>query len=178
MSASKTIELEIGGESVPILKLSHRRSDGWRKEFERKVSDLAPRLSVFDELKIDLKDVTGFQQKISQMFSVLDGALDLALDLVISYAAQSLPEERAKQLDDEIFDEEIVDNFIIVIRAAIPFDRVLTLFRTIDPGSQTLTTLQNYAGESMASPQTNSQPKKQTGLSQPTSAMLDGGSKN
>ena len=140
---AQTIQITVGDQAHTLPKLGHRRSKGWRKSFEQRLVGLAPKLGVLDPdamRKVDMTKTENLQQLFSSVFGVVEDALDTALDLVLEYAGDSLNPEATQE---HIYDEEIVTAFIKVVRAAIPFDHILSLVRTMEIGQQVVTTSQN-----------------------------------
>lgn len=130
--APKTITLTVSNEDHTIPLLGHRRSKGWRKEFEKLLSALAPKLSAIEPelLRVDLADTAQLQVLLSSVFVLVEDALDMALALIVAYDSDGVMGSK-ETVEEGIYDEEIINNFIVVLRAAVPFDQLVGLFKTL-----------------------------------------------
>lgn len=132
---AKTITLHVKEQPFEVEKLGHRRAKGWRKQFEETLVQLAPQLKTVDPdvlKKVDLTKTEQLEGLITALFGLVEEALDSALELVIKYAGESLGSKDT--VEDDIYDEEIVADFIMVVRTAIPFDELMKMFKVMNNG--------------------------------------------
>jgi len=140
----KTITILVQDQEIQLPQLGHRRAKGWRKEFEQVLVALAPKLKTVDPavLKaVDLTKTEELESLISALFGLVEDALDEALKLVLAYGDGAITGKET--VEDDIYDEEIVSNFILVVRTAIPFDKLMDMFKVMNSGQLPATTSTN-----------------------------------
>lgn len=118
---AKKLTLTIGGELVEINKLDYIKNQAFKKELQAAASELMPQINAMGEGTIDTQDAEAFAESLATMFGTIDGMLGVGLKLIIHYGSLS------KDTPDTIHDDEIIDNFLVVVNAAVPLAKLKTL---------------------------------------------------
>ena len=124
------LTITIGGERHAIKKLDYRENQAWKTEMEQTIQTLLPAFEKLD----GAKDLQGAKAKeledvVHEALLLVDGAIDGALNLLIHYGKID-----REHTETTIFDDEIIDNFLTVVRTAIPFDQLSRLLSTMGRG--------------------------------------------
>jgi hypothetical protein len=124
------LTITIGGQRAAIKKLAYRENQAWKKEMEQVVQTLLPAFQKLDEAgRAPGTKAQDLEQVIHEALFLVDGAVDGALNLLIHYGKLD-----REQTETTIFDDEIIDNFLTVAKAAIPLDQLGRLLETMGRG--------------------------------------------
>jgi hypothetical protein len=124
------LPITIGGERHMIKKLAYRENQAWKKELEQTIQTLLPAFEKLDEAgKVQGAKAGDLEQVVHNALFLVDGAIDGALNLLIHYGKLD-----REQTETTIFDDEIIDNFLAVVKAAIPLDQLGRLLETMGRG--------------------------------------------
>jgi hypothetical protein len=124
------LTITIGGERHAIKKLAYRENQAWKKELEQTIQGLLPAFEKLDQAgKVQGAKAQDLEQVVHEALLMVDGAIDGALNLLIHYGKID-----REQTETTIFDDEIIDNFLTVVRHAIPFDQLSRLLSTMGRG--------------------------------------------
>jgi hypothetical protein len=124
------ITMTVGGERHAIKKLAFRENQAWKKELEQTIQGLLPAFEKLDGAKnLHGAGVQALETVVHDALLLVDGAIDGALGLMLSYSKMNRDEVEAT-----IFDDEIIDNFLLIVKTAIPFDQLSRLLSTMGRG--------------------------------------------
>jgi hypothetical protein len=118
---AKQLTLSIGGENVQIGKLDYVKNQHFKKELQAAASELMPKINGMGAGQVDTQNAEAFAESLTTMFGTIDGMLEVGLKLVMSYGR--LPNDTP----EKIHDDEIIDNFLVVVNAAVPLAKLKTL---------------------------------------------------
>jgi len=124
------LPITIGAQRQMIKKLAYRENQAWKKEMEQVVKTLLP---AFDRLKesgqVQGGSAEDLERVIHEALVMVDGAIDGALNLLIHYG--KLDREKT---ETTIFDDEIIENFLEIVKVAVPLDQLSRLLETMGRG--------------------------------------------
>jgi hypothetical protein len=124
------LTITIGAERHAIKKLAYRENQAWKKELEQTIQTLLPAFEKLDEAgKVQGAGAHDLEEVVHNALFLVDGAVEGALNLLIHYGKLD-----REQTETTIFDDEIIDNFLSVAKAAIPLDQLGRLLETMGRG--------------------------------------------
>ena len=73
---------------------------------------------------LDLTDMQAVSGLIQQFSGLLYGATDILADLIFAYC----PALNRDDIMDDVYDDELIDAFVKILRVAIPLDKLREMF--------------------------------------------------
>ena len=118
---AKKLTLSIGGELVEINKLDYIKNQAFKQELQAAAQALMPQINAMGEGVVDTQNAEAFAESLTTMFDTVDGMLATGLKLAMSYG------RLAGTTPETIHDDEIIDNFLVVVNAAFPLGKLKAL---------------------------------------------------
>lgn len=119
----KIVAVELGGKSYEVAALTYRRSKEWREELSGVFDGLVRVLEGVEG--VELSDLAGVGELVDVLRGTVLGAMDTVLELLRAYSPAI--EADIERIEEEAFDEEILDAFVEVLKLAYPFGRLGTI---------------------------------------------------
>jgi hypothetical protein len=117
----KEIVITIAGKDYTVQPLKFKGSRSWRMALAEKFDGIVDALQGVG--MVEVKDMAGIGRIIDELKGTLIGSLDTVLDLVCAYVP-AISEDRAR-IEEEAFDEEIIDAFTRILGLAFPLGKIL-----------------------------------------------------
>jgi len=111
------VKVTLGGRDYEIEPLRYKKSQAWRRQLSEKIDGIANVFSTVIELEIDSAEDIALI--VTEAKSVLLDSMEDVFDLLMEYSPD-LKKDR-EFIEEQAYDQEIVDAFIEVVKLAFPF---------------------------------------------------------
>lgn len=150
--AKRVIVITMGDQTIHISQLPIRKNEAWRRRvFESEFKSLFRQFQKMQDLGD--KEGAAFEVVLDLATQIFQKGPDILIDLLTGYC----PELSKEYLENECYDQELIDAFVAVLRLAFPLESLMEIFKKISIGPQTPKILKNWPSANGGS-QTKIQP--------------------
>jgi hypothetical protein len=130
---SRTISVTLAEREYEVPVAPIKRSREWRKQLRKPLGDLLALIST--DFNISLDSAADLVALAEKLIPVLMDAPDTILELILAYA----PALKSQQdfLENNAYDDELVNAFLAILKAAFPLDRLGALLGPASPATST-----------------------------------------
>lgn len=120
----RTIPMTFGDRTYEVPMAPIKRAKAWRKQLRQPLDELLGLIST-DLLNVELSSLQDLVATVNKVLPVLLEATDTLLGLLYAYAP-TLKADR-EFIEEQGYDDQIVDAFLAVLKVAFPLGRLAAL---------------------------------------------------
>lgn len=145
--AKRVIIIQMGDQQIHLSQLPIRKNEAWRRRvFESEFKSLFLQFQKLQD--IGDKEGAAIEVIIDLATKIFQNGPDVLIDLLTGYC----PELSREYLENECYDQELIDAFVAVLRLAFPLENLLQIFNKMAIGPQMTKILKNSPLQNGGSP--------------------------